>query len=74
MSTPADQVEFNGVISTDTNAQVQALYTGNTITPTANFNFPWNGSIVQFIQGVTAEVEPALSAAITAAGAPFNTP
>lgn len=74
MSVPADQVDINGVIADDTDAQVQALYSGHTLTPTTNFNFPWNGSIVQFYNGITAEVEPALLAALTAAGAPFTTP
>lgn len=74
MSVPADQVDVNGVIADDTDAQVQSLYSGNTLTPTATFNFPWNGSIVQFYSGITAEVEPALLSALTAAGAPFTTP
>ncbi len=74
MSVPADQVEFNGVIASDSNAQVQSLYSGHTLTPTANFNFPWNGSIVQFSQGITSEIEPALLAALTVAGAPFTQP
>lgn len=74
MSVPADQVDFNGVIANDSDAQVQALYSGHTMTPTTNFNFPWNGSIVQFYQGITAEIEPALLTALTAAGAPFVQP
>lgn len=74
MSVPADQVDLNGVIATDSNAQVQALYPGNTLTPTTNFNFPWNGSTVQFFNGITAEIEPGLLAALTAAGAPFTQP
>lgn len=74
MSVPADQVDINGVIADDSDAQVQALYSGHTLTPTTNFSFPWNGSIVQFFQGITADIEPALLAALTAAAAPFTQP
>ena len=70
----SDEVDVGGVIANDSNAQVQAIYTGNTVTPTASFNFPWNGTIVAFVQGNTQVVEPGLLAAITAAGAPFSTP
>jgi hypothetical protein len=71
---PLDEVEANGVIDTDTNAQVQALFPGSTVTPTANFNFPWNGCIVQFSQGMTQDVEPGLLAALAAAGASYSQP
>lgn len=69
-----DEVDVGGVIANDPNSVVQALYSGNTITPSANFNFPWLGQVLQFSQGNTAVVEPGLLAALTAAGAPFTTP
>ena len=56
-------------------SQVAAAFpTLSTITPTATFNFPWNGSIVQFTVGVRVPVLPDLLAAITTANAPFTTP
>ena len=70
----ADEVVVNGTIAADTNTQVQSLYPGSTVTPTQNFNFPWNSTIVQFIQGQTQEVEPALLAALATAGAPYSQP
>ena len=69
-----DELEVNGVIANDPNATVQAIYSGNTITPSANFGFPWTGQILQFTAGNTAVVEPGLLAALTAAAAPFSTP
>lgn len=69
-----DEVDVGGVIANDPNAVVQSLYSGNTITPTTSFSFPWNSQVLQFTGGNTAVVEPALLAALTAAGAPFTTP
>ena len=73
MSNP-DDLEVGGVIAVDSNAQVQALYSGNTITPTADFQFMWNGAVLQFWNGTTSEVDAGLKAAMTAAGCPFSTP
>jgi hypothetical protein len=75
MSTPADQIDVNGVIAAETDAQVQAQFSGKTITPTTTFAFSWNGSIINYQQNVTAVVDdPALLVALTAAGAPFTQP
>jgi hypothetical protein len=57
-----------------TNATVQAANAGATVTPTATFAFVYNGSTLNFINGVTAVVTPDLLAALTAAGSPFGTP
>lgn len=54
-------------------AQIAALFP-LTITPTALFSFPWNGSILQFNIGDTQPVAPDLLAALTAAGASFTSP
>ena len=67
-------VDQAGVISEDTAAQIQALYVGHTITPTAPFTYSWNGVLISFNTGDTLEVEPGLLAALTAAGAPFTQP
>lgn len=69
-----DEIEVGGVIVADTNAQIQQLYPGSTVTPTQDFEFPYNGSIVPFSQGQTQVVEPALLAALAAAGAPYTQP
>ena len=67
-------VDVNGVIQLDQAAQVQALFPGQTITPSQDFNFSWNGVIVQFYGGQSATVTPDLLAALTAQGAPFAQP
>ena len=67
-------LDQNGVEIIDTNAQLQAMYPGNTCTPTANFDFEWLGQTVQFTYGVTQYVETALLNALTAQGAPITTP
>ena len=68
-------VSIAGQVSELAPSQVAAAFpTLSTITPTSNFDFPWNGSIVQFTVGVRAPVQPDLLAAITAANAPFTTP
>jgi len=55
--------------------QVVAGFPNNsTVLPTSTFNIPFNGSIVQFYQGVRVPVDAVLLAALTAAGAPFTTP
>lgn len=64
----------NGVVANLTNADVQAAYSGKTITPTATFEFPWNGDVLEFVIGVTQEVTPDLLAALTAISAPFSQP
>lgn len=64
----------NGVTTLAQATDVQSAYSGNTITPTASFSFPWNGQTLQFRVGQSVEVEAALHTALTAAGAPFNTP
>lgn len=67
-------VDINGTVTLDTPAQVQALYPGSTITPTANFTFSFNGTILSFYQGDTEPVTSDLLAALTAAAAPFSQP
>lgn len=64
----------NGVVAQDTPAQIQAAFPGATVTPTANFDFPWNGDEINFFAGMSQEVTPDLLAALTAAGAPFTQP
>ena len=58
----------------ETPAQVQAQFPGSTITPTANFNFSYNGTVQSYLYGDTAVVTPDLLAALSAAGAPFSQP
>jgi hypothetical protein len=64
----------NGVEISDTNAQIQAMYPGLTVTPSQYFQFNYNGSIVEFFAGVTQVVDATLLAQLTAAGAPFVQP
>lgn len=74
MASAPETVVVGGVIAQETDAQVQAVAPGNTITPTQTFNFPWNNTIIQFTAGVTAVVDPYLLAALSAAVAPFTQP
>lgn len=76
--TPFVADEVSTVINGDTVEEapnaLQAQFPGQTITPTASFNFAWNGTIIQYSLGDTQVVTPDLLAALTAAGAPFTTP
>lgn len=67
-------VEINGVISEEINSVLQAQFPGLTMTPSSNFSFNWNGSILSYTQGDSQVVTPDLLAALTAAGAPFTQP
>jgi len=73
MSDPIE-VEVGGSVAVDSVAQFDAQFSGKTATATAAFNFPYNGSILQFAQGDSFVVTPDLLAALTAAGAPFTQP
>lgn len=68
------EVAINGTITVDQPAVVQALYPGNTVTPSQDFAFPWNGVTVNFFSGETTVCTPDLMAALIAQGAPVTTP
>lgn len=65
---------INGVISYETPAQVQSLFSGKTFTATTNFSFEWNGDSTDYQAGLSYEGEPALITAMLAAGAPITQP
>lgn len=67
-------VDVGGELVLETPAQVQAQFPGNTLTPTANFSFVWNGTVQSYTGGDTVVVTPDLLAALTAASAPFSQP
>lgn len=67
-------VLVNGEVSLETDPTVVAQFSGQTITPTADFAFPWNGALVQFRSGDTSVVPADFLAALNSAGAPFTQP
>ena len=67
-------VDINGTITVQQDATVQAEFPSQTVTPTQDFPFGWNGVIVNFWAGVTTVVDAALLAALQAQGAPITTP
>jgi hypothetical protein len=67
-------IDANSVISVDQSATVQTLYTGNTVTPSQDFAFPWNGVTVNFFSGESTVCAPDLMAALIAQSAPVTTP
>jgi len=67
-------VAVDGVLAEETSALVQAQFPGQTVTPSADFTFPWNGVLIPYRQGDTQVVTPDLLAALTAANAPFSQP
>ncbi|QBP09367.1 hypothetical protein [Cupriavidus metallidurans] len=73
MSDPIE-VEVGGSVAVDSTAQFDAQFPGTTATATAAFNFPYNGTILQYNQGDSFVVTPDLLAALTAAGAPISQP
>jgi hypothetical protein len=65
---------INGVTTLAQSADVQAAFSGTTITPSKSFTFPWRGSYLNFRAGQSAHVEADLLAALSAASAPYTTP
>ena len=67
-------IMVGGVIANLTDAQLQAAYAGQTITPTATFNFEFGGESVEYQQDISQVVSTGLLAALIAAAAPFTQP
>jgi hypothetical protein len=67
-------VLVGGVMTLETDPQVIAQFSGQTLTPTADFTFPWNGALVSFRANDTIVIGADLLAALTTAGAPFTQP
>lgn len=61
-------------IQNATPAQLAAAFAGHTVTPLGNFDFPWNGAVLEFMAGDTQTVPSDLLAALVAAGAPVILP
>lgn len=67
-------VVVNGVVSLQQPATLQSEFAGKTVTASVDFEFSWNGTIVNFFANMTTVVTADLLAALEAQGAPISTP